>query len=469
MGHRTKRSDRRRATVLALFVGSAAAHAAVVAFVDVTSPLGEPTAARDEVATAPPIDWTFTCDADAALAAAVRVGACASPFGATSDTCVADSLARFTVDRDQCRAPRDVEIAFVDVDQLDLMPIPLLEDVEPTDDVVAAQLIEEEVARKLEDATKPLDTPKPTGQIIEVTRPDVEVAPDNARYLSEYDTKVDKQTVARGSTEEMVARPQPKEVPPVAKAPEPPPDSAPAPKEGLPGKAGEPSPSMLAMRDPSRDRVETPATEAKSGAPGERGPEQLASIDGLERPRGEGGMGGMAAAGEAGASGGEGGEGGIKPVDLRPSQELLERTVGGGSVDHIDDAERGDFTALNSRKWKYAGFFNRMKRQVAQNWHPDSVYLRRDPTGSVYGTKDRITVLQVSLTPTGQVAKVFVAQQSGVDFLDDEAIRAFREAQPFPNPPSGLVDARSNLITFSFGFHFQIGGDRSKWRIFRQQ
>jgi TonB family protein len=168
-----------------------------------------------------------------------------------------------------------------------------------------------------------------------------------------------------------------------------------------------------------------------------------------------------------GPEGGEGGDGTTPKLDLRPSAKVLERAVGGGSVDHIDDAETGDFTALNSRKWKFAGFFNRMKRQVAQNWHPDNVYVRRDPSGNVYGTKDRITVLQVSLTPTGSVAKVLVAQQSGVDFLDDEAIRAFQEAQPFPNPPAGLVDQRSNTITFSFGFHFQIGGERSSWRVFR--
>jgi TonB family protein len=137
-------------------------------------------------------------------------------------------------------------------------------------------------------------------------------------------------------------------------------------------------------------------------------------------------------------------------------------------VDDVQDAEEGDFTALNSRKWKYATFFNRMKRQVAQNWHPDVVYLRRDPTGNIYGTRDRLTILQVSLKPNGSVAKIYVAKQSGVDFLDDEAVRAFREAQPFPNPPAGLVDARSNLITFSFGFHFAIG-DPGRWKVFRYQ
>jgi TonB family protein len=467
--HRRRKAT--RTTVLVLLAGSAMAHAALVATLDVSASGAVSSARKAELADARVApDWTFTCQADAALAAGVRLGACGSPFGGELERCVADALAQLTVDRALCASPSEaeVQVAFVDVDQLDLMPVPLMAEVPPVDDVVAAQLIEEEVARKLEEAQQPVETPKAAGQIIEITRPEVESAPSDARYLSEYDTKVDKQTVARGSTEEMVARPQPKELPPAPTAPETPPDTAPPAKDGAPGEPGEQGrESMLAMRDPSRG----PETPAKAGTAGDRrGAELASSSDGFEPRRGEEGQRARSGGGGeiAPRTTGEGGEGGVKQPELRPSEELLARAIGGGSVDHIEDAERGDFTALNSRKWKFAGFFNRMKRQVAQNWHPDQVYLRRDPSGKVYGTKDRITVLHVSLTPNGQVAKVYVAKPSGVDFLDEEAVRAFREAQPFPNPPGGLVDSRSNLITFSFGFHFQIGGDRSKWRIFRQ-
>ena len=54
-----------------------------------------------------------------------------------------------------------------------------------------------------------------------------------------------------------------------------------------------------------------------------------------------------------------------------------------------------------------------------------------------------------------------------VDFLDDEAVTAFRDAQPFPNPPPGLVDPDSKLITFRFGFYFEISGAPT-FRVFRQ-
>ena len=49
--------------------------------------------------------------------------------------------------------------------------------------------------------------------------------------------------------------------------------------------------------------------------------------------------------------------------------------------------------------------------------------------------------------------------------MDEEARRAFRDAQPFANPPLGLADA-DGKIRFEFGFYFEItGGKRStKWR-----
>src|SRR5690606_31887586 len=42
--------------------------------------------------------------------------------------------------------------------------------------------------------------------------------------------------------------------------------------------------------------------------------------------------------------------------NLRPSEEILSRVAGGGSVDKVDGIESGDFTAINSKKWKFASF-----------------------------------------------------------------------------------------------------------------
>jgi TonB family protein len=161
---------------------------------------------------------------------------------------------------------------------------------------------------------------------------------------------------------------------------------------------------------------------------------------------------------------GQGGAGGGRPdvPNLKPSKDVLERALGGGNVDHMEEVDNGDETALNAKRWVYASFFNRMKRSVAQNWDPSSVWRRSDPTGQVYGFKTRVTEVRVTLNPHGDLVGIIVINPSGVNELDDEAVRSFHAAQPFPNPPEQLV-SRDHTITFAFSFFFEIGGSHISW------
>lgn len=312
--------------------------------------------------------------------------------------------------------------------------------------------------------------PDRSAQIIETVRPEEEQDPDKARFISEYDTRVEKETVARGAVkEEMVERPGPKELESVAKITEEPAAKEPAPDQVATedtDRDDAPSEGELAMRRPGPDESREPREAATAGdrsgldAPANElgvqprkgdGPENRRTIESTQPP----------------GQDGSGPKGGKKKVpDLRPSEDMLARVVGGGSVDHLEGVESGDETLLNSKGWKHAGFFNRLKRQVAQNWHPAEMYQRRDPKGNVYGHKDRRTVVQVSLQPDGRLADIIIVKKSGVDFLDEEAVRAFRAAQPFPNPPDALVDGKTRLITFTFGFHFEVAAG-NPWQIKR--
>jgi TonB family protein len=69
-------------------------------------------------------------------------------------------------------------------------------------------------------------------------------------------------------------------------------------------------------------------------------------------------------------------------------------------------------------------------------------------------------VLRIHLAPDGKLAAWNVMQSSGVDFLDDEAIDAFKKAAPFPNPPKALVDP-DGQIHFNFAFIFELSGHGS--------
>ena len=283
------------------------------------------------------------------------------------------------------------------------------------------------------------------GQVVDLPRPPEEQQPDKARFLSEYDSKVRKETKGaprRFKPGRMVAnRPVPVKQQ----------TRRPIPRKQQ--RAVERKALKLAMRprpDIPRSRLEETKTgdePVSTPAPRDRRPPgPRASEDQREaRPS--------------------------RPVtakDLKLSDKELIKALGSRVNDYLENVEEGGQTLLNSKRWRFASFFNRVKRQVAENWRPGAVYRRRDPRGNVYGFRDRLTILRVRLTPKGRLKDVHLETASGVGFLDDEAMSAFRAAEPFPNPPRGLVDKDSGMISFRFGFLFEISR-RPSFRIFRQR
>ncbi|MFO0633449.1 MAG: TonB family protein, partial [Nannocystaceae bacterium] len=153
------------------------------------------------------------------------------------------------------------------------------------------------------------------------------------------------------------------------------------------------------------------------------------------------------------------------PAGSPGERRALTRSPGSaGSFDDIEGADPDDETSVDSKRWKYASFFNRVRSAIAQHWHPEVVHAANDPDGHRYGTKTRRTRLIIALNPDGSLHRIRMDQSCDVDYLDEEAIRAVRAAAPFTNPPPGLVDPSSGFIEFGFGFIFEFGGES---RIFR--
>lgn len=128
----------------------------------------------------------------------------------------------------------------------------------------------------------------------------------------------------------------------------------------------------------------------------------------------------------------------------------------------LDVEKEGETTLLKARSFRYWDFFERVKERVQQHWSPAEVYAERDPTGRIYGVKDRVTMLVITLDREGRVVRLLTRKESGLDFLDEEARRAIQAAQPFPNPPVGLLDEHGQA-TFGFGFLFEIGSSRHRF------
>lgn len=134
----------------------------------------------------------------------------------------------------------------------------------------------------------------------------------------------------------------------------------------------------------------------------------------------------------------------------------------GGSVDYLRDVPEGDKTLLNRKRTRYWAFFDRVKRQVSKQWSPVTEYRKRDPYGNVYGVKDRYSTVDVTLNGDGTVRRLFLSRASGLEFFDDEAVRAIKSAAPYHNPPEGLKD-EDGLVHFTFGFYFEISSGQFRF------
>jgi TonB family protein len=355
-------------------------------------------------------------------------------------------------------APRDADLKAAAAGS-DRVEIGMVDD--DTARRILAELEKADEKRKEEEAKKEEEQKESPGQVVELPKPREETRPDKARFAAEYNSSVAKETkkngapdknAALGSNEGRDARTQQAQ-----------PAAEPSPQRQ--GAKGEPTPKLLAMREPSKPN---PLDKPQPGAPGP-GPTSPASPSPDKESGPPDGDGAMMPSGKLLLKP-PGGGGGAVPSPgspaLMPTEQQMARAVSNGTDDYLRDIDEGDETALNAKKWKHAAFFNRVKQQVRNHWRPAEVYRQHDPTFRIYGQRDRFTLLRVQLKPDGSLANVGLETPSGVDFLDDEAIEAFKQAQPFPNPPKQLVEQGTGLISFRFGFYFEIGG-APRMKVFR--
>jgi TonB family protein len=282
---------------------------------------------------------------------------------------------------------------------------------------------------------------KPKGQVVDLGQTN-EKTPKDARFLAEHDSSVEKETRSRHA-KAGYERSLPTPSAPGAKASAPP---------GQDGRADRSVPGLEGKAGPKRAEEQKVAVASPPTREGE--------IPGPRAPR-EGG-----ATAPAPGAGGEGGErrAGAPSENSLIAPGTLARIAGGPAPDHLEGIDEGEATFLNAKGWKYATYFNRIKQQVAAAWDPVTPLDARDPDRTMFGYKDRFTLLGVTLDDSGHLKSLVVEQTSGVEFLDRAAMTAFRTAQPFMNPPRGIVDERGE-IRFSFGFFLEMG--RSGLRIYR--
>ncbi len=308
---------------------------------------------------------------------------------------------------------------------------------------------------------------RPKGQVVDVAPGNGQEAPD-AKYLAESSNRTDKERRSKDQTA-FYRNAMPRRT---SSTPQQTPgrDNVEKPViAGNNGLANDDRPLRDAKRKsvfevPDVKRRQEVAMREKAGdGPGaevsnrSETAEVVGNSNRLQIQRGDG------ASGEEESSSGKKGVPGI--ANLVPSMSVLDKISGAAPNDHLADVEEGDGTFLNTKEWKYSTFFNRVKQGVGMHWDPGTQLRQRDPTGNIYGGRDRYTILNVTLSDRGTVKNIYVEKSCGIDFLDLEAMAAFERAQPFPNPPPGLISADST-VRFSFGFFLEMGGG-PRMRLFR--
>lgn len=141
-----------------------------------------------------------------------------------------------------------------------------------------------------------------------------------------------------------------------------------------------------------------------------------------------------------------------------PSAQRTAALAGAPQNDLLRE-EIGKYIDLNTARHPYAGYIQRILRQVNFWWEQNVDSL---PASVRYARST--TVVSIVLDARGELVRIEVVRPSGTDLLDDCVVRAFKYAAPFDNPPTGLLksDGRVHLDNLAFtvppradGLHFQ--------------
>jgi TonB family protein len=122
--------------------------------------------------------------------------------------------------------------------------------------------------------------------------------------------------------------------------------------------------------------------------------------------------------------------------------------------DYLPHVAIGANTLLNTREYKYASFYERIREKLNHQWQRlvqsemEGLYLQ----GVRRIEGERITKLRIELDEKGFVTNIERYGSAGYRELDRAAIKAFEIAGPFPNPPQELLKEDGAKVKIDWHF-----------------
>ncbi len=144
--------------------------------------------------------------------------------------------------------------------------------------------------------------------------------------------------------------------------------------------------------------------------------------------------------------------------EVRDTTAATNPALSKGSLDPLGpEVAIGSETLLSTDEYIYAGFFNRVKREVAPRWEP--VIQRFLKTTLTLSDGSFSTRYAFFIDAEGLLKDIQLLESSGSRTLDDLAAQALREVGRFPNPPQSLRSAGS-LYRVELGFMVEYSKKR---------
>ncbi len=275
--------------------------------------------------------------------------------------------------------------------------------------------------------------PKQALELADIAKPKVEKAPKKARFAARYNSSVEEETVAKSIPKrakadvEVSEEPEaPRKPPQQKKTPPPTPQKVPsqvakpskAPEVDPKGKEGTPAQEKVSLSDlelkPS-DVLDIPGDNGKGKKP-KAEPSDDGAIDLAALPK----------------SSDFGGPGDQFVHDFMPSVKI------------------GDKTYLNAFAFPDVQYFTRLKRVFRMRFNPREPLVSHFRYNRVVVGKVNVT-MGMEVTSSGELAKVFVIQSSGIPGYDREALRTIRQSAPFTAPPE-KIRGKDGMLRMTWHF-----------------
>lgn len=128
------------------------------------------------------------------------------------------------------------------------------------------------------------------------------------------------------------------------------------------------------------------------------------------------------------------------------------------NISDFHDVREGAVTSLNTERFVYYSFFQRIDQQISNLWSQSLRNYQSRWTNidiEKLGGKSWITQIEVLLDDQGNYVKTIIHRSSGVGPIDHAAIGSFQTAAVFPNPPRGLV-AADGYVHLKYSFRYDV-------------